>query len=58
MYGISLSWDKKITRSLGTKDKKVAKQLQPHIESLIILELTGIRKRNLNLTFSELVDVF
>ena len=49
---------KRINRSLGTKDKKVAKQLQPHIESLIILELTGIRKRNLNLTFSELVPRF
>ena len=49
---------KRINRSLGTKDKKVAKQLQPHIESLIILELTGIRKRNLNLTFSELAPRF
>ena len=59
VWYISIMHNKKrITRSLGTKDKKVARQLQPHIESLIILELTGIRKRNLNLTFSELVPRF
>ena len=49
---------KRKTRSLVTKDKKVAKRLQPHIASLIILELKGIRKRNLNLTFSQLIPHF
>ena len=35
---------KRLTRSLRTKDKKVAKQLKPYVESQLILELTGLRK--------------
>ena len=49
---------KRINRSLGTKDKKVAKQLKSHVESQIILELTGIIKSNLDLRFSEIVPRF
>ena len=45
---------RRLTRSLRTKDKKVAKQLKPYIESQIILELTGIKKRNRTIPFSEL----
>ena len=35
---------KRLTRSLRTKDKKVAKQLKPYVESQLILELTGLKK--------------
>ena len=59
VWYISIMHDKKrITRSLGTKDKKVAKQLKSHVESQIILELTGIIKSNLDLRFSEIVPRF
>ena len=59
VWYISIMHDKKrITRSLGTKDKKVAKQLKSHAESQIILDLTGIIKSNLDLRFSEIVPRF
>ena len=49
---------KRINKSLGTKDKVVAKRLKPYIESQLILELTGIKERNIDLPFSELVKRF
>ena len=49
---------KRITRSLGTKDKSVAQLLKPNIEKAIILELMGIRPKCPNLPFSELAKRF
>ena len=45
-YYLSVSMDgKRISRSLGTKDNYVAKQLKATIEKSIILELIGIRQK-------------
>jgi len=49
---------KRLTRSLRTKDKKVAKQLKPYVESQLILELTGLKKTTPSLTFPVLADRF
>ena len=48
----------RITRSLKTSDYKVAKKLKPYIESQIILELTGLLKRNKTLPFPDLAARF
>ena len=48
----------RITRSLRTKDYRVAKELKPYVESQIINELTTGVKLCKNLSFSELVDRF
>ncbi len=59
IWYISLSIRKnRITRSLRTKDYKVAKELKPYVESQIINELTTGVKLCKNLSFSELVDRF
>ena len=50
--------NKRISRSLKTKDHKVAKQLKPYAESSIIAELNGYVIKNERLTFSELVPRF
>jgi len=49
---------KRLTRSLRTKDKKVAKQLKPYIESQLILELIGLKKSTPSLAFPELSNKF
>ncbi len=49
---------KRLTRSLRTKDKKVAKQLKPYVESQLILELTGFSKPTSTLSFPVLTDHF
>ena len=49
---------RRLTRSLRTKDKKVAKQLKPYIESLLILELTGLKKRTSTVPFPDLAAKF
>jgi len=46
------------TRSLRTKDKRVAKQLKPYIESQLILELTGLKKRTSVVPFPDLAAKF
>ena len=48
----------RITRSLRTKDYKIAKQLKPYTESAIIAELSGLTISNENLDFAELVERF
>ena len=50
--------NKRVTRSLRTSDYKVAKKLKPYIESQIILELTGLIKRNKTLPFPDLAARF
>ena len=49
---------RRLTRSLRTKDKKVAKQLKPYVESQLILELTGLKKTTPALAFPVLADRF
>jgi len=46
------------TRSLRTSDYKVAKQLKPYIESELILELTGLKKRTSVVPFPDLAAKF
>ena len=58
-YYISINFEgKRTVKSLGTKDKKVAKALKPYIEASILQELTGFKESSLDLSFSELVDRF
>ena len=45
-------------RSLRTSDYTVAKKLKPYIESQIILELTGLKKRTNDLSFPDLAAKF
>jgi len=49
---------KRVSRSLKTKDYKVAKALKPHIETQLIAELTGISDSNERLSFPELSERF
>ena len=59
VWYISVSIGKnRATRSLRTKDYKVAKGLKPYIESQIILELTGLKKRTNALSFPDLAAKF
>jgi len=46
------------TRSLKTTDYAVAKKLKPYIESQIILELTGLKKRTNTIPFPDLASKF
>ena len=46
------------TRSLMTTDYKVAKELKPYIESQLILELTGLKKRTSVVPFPDLAAKF
>ena len=58
-YYISVSYDgKRQSRSLSTKSYEVAKKLKPYVEIEILSELSGIKKTNENLPFSDLVDRF
>jgi integrase len=49
---------RRLTKSLGTKDKKVAKQLKPYVESELLLELTGLKKATSQVAFPVLTDKF
>ena len=58
-YYISINFEgKRTVKSLGTKDKKVAKALKPFVETSILQELTGFKESSLDLSFSELVNRF
>ena len=58
-YYLSVSLNgKRITRSLGTSDISIAKQLKPITEKSLMLELMGLKKRVLKLTFPELARRF
>jgi len=53
---LSVSYNNnRLTKSLGTKDKQLAKKLKPIIELELLTELTGIRQHTQNLPFDELV---
>jgi len=58
-YYISINFEgKRTVKSLGTKDKKVAKALKPFVETSILQELTGFKESSLDLSFAELVSSF
>ena len=58
-YYLSVSMDgKRISRTLGTKDKCIAKQLKPTVEKAIILELMGIKPKCPNLLFPQFAERF
>ena len=59
VWYLSVTIDKnRATRSLRTSDYKVAKQLKPYIESQLILELTGLKKRTSTVPFPDLAAKF
>ena len=45
----------RLTRSLRTKDKQVARQLKPFIEFELLSQLTGVTQQVKNMPFDELV---
>ena len=49
---------RRVSRSLKTNDYKVAKKLKPHVESLLIAELSGFSNYSEKLEFPELVTRF
>jgi integrase len=58
-YYISINFEgKRTVKSLGTKDKKVAKAIKPFVETSILQELTGFKESSLDLSFAELVSRF
>ncbi len=58
-YYLSVSLNgKRITRSLGTSDISIAKQLKTITKRSIIIELMGLKKIVLKLTFPELARRF
>ena len=53
IYYLSLYHNgKRVTKSLKSSEYKVAKALKPLMEASIIQELTGIKERNAELSFS------
>ena len=57
VWYITASYDnQRLTRSLRTKDKQVAKKLKPVVELELLEELTGVRTRKRNLSFDEIVS--
>ena len=59
VWYITTSYDnQRLTRSLRTKDKQVAKKLKPVVELELLEELTGVRTRKRNLSFDEIVNKY
>ena len=59
IWYVSISHNnRRISRSLGTRNKAEAKRIKTHVETSILQELTGFIESNLELDFSELVDRF
>ena len=59
VWYITTSYDKqRLTRSLRTKDKQVAKKLKPVVELELLEELTGVRTSKRNLSFDEIVNKY
>lgn len=56
---LSVSLNKKrLTRSLKTKDKSIAKQIKPQVECEILKELLGYKSQHQELPFNELVKKY
>jgi len=59
VWYITTSYDnQRLTRSLRTKDKQVAKKLKPVVELELLEELTGVKTRKRNLSFDEIVNKY
>ena len=59
VWYITSSYDnQRLTRSLRTKDKQVAKKLKPAVELELLEELTGVKTRKRNLSFDEIVNKY
>ena len=65
LYKVEKTWylsisykSNRVTKSLQTKNRKVALGLKPFYEKAIINELTGISTKTKNLSFTELNDQF
>ena len=59
VWYITTSYDnQRLTRSLRTKDKQVAKKLKPVVELELLEELTGVKTRKRNLSFDEIVNEY
>ena len=58
-YYLSVSINgKRISKSLGTKDPILAKELKPTVEKAIILELMGLEPKRPKLSFPQLAERF
>ena len=49
---------KRITKSLKTKDKRVAKKLKPGVELELLSLLSGVKQQTKNLPFDDLVSYY
>ena len=59
VWYITASYEnQRLTRSLRTKDRQVAKRLKPIVELELLKELTGSNPRKRNLTFNEIVGKY
>ena len=59
VWYITTSYEsQRLTRSLRTKDKKVAKKLKPVVELELLEELTGVKTRKRDLSFDEIVNKY
>ena len=59
VWYITASYEnQRLTRSLRTKDRQVAKKLKPIIELELLKELTGSNPRKRNLTFNEIAGKY
>jgi len=59
VWYITASYEnQRLTRSLRTKDRQVAKRLKPIVELELLKELTGSNPRKRNLTFNEIAGKY
>ena len=59
VWYITASYEnQRLTRSLRTKDRQVAKKLKPIVELELLKELTGSNPRKRNLTFNEIAGKY
>lgn len=57
-YITASNGNNRLTRSLRTKDKQVAKQLVPSIELELLLQLSGSKQQSKNFSFDELIKCY
>ena len=50
--------NRKLTKSLRTKDRQIAKKLKPTIELELLSQLSGVTTKTQSLSFKELVSDF
>ena len=49
---------KRITRSLRTKDKRIARKLLPTVELELLSQLSGVKQSTKDVPFDELVKLY